>query len=156
MKLAIASDHAGFEYKEKLKQHLAEKGHEAVDFGTDSGDNTDYPCYIHPAAEAVARGECERGIVLGGSGNGEAITANRLPGIRCTLCWNNDSARLARYHNNSNMLSMGARLIDFATAERIVDIWLETPFKGGCHKRRIDLIDNVKERSEPCSQPDRL
>src|SRR4249919_3219244 len=109
MNLAIGSDHAGFEYKERIKSLLTELGHRATDLGTHSTEPVDYPLFIRPVAEAVARGEFERGIVLGGSGNGEAIVANRVPGVRCTLCWNTESARLGRAHNNSNVLSLGER-----------------------------------------------
>jgi ribose 5-phosphate isomerase B len=141
MKIAIASDHAGFRYKERLKQWLAAEGHEVRDFGTDSEASVDYPLFIRPAAEAVARGECERGIVLGGSGNGEAMAANRVIGVRCALCWNEESARLARQHNDANVLSLGERLIPWETAVAIVRIWLETPFEGGRHVCRIRLLD---------------
>ncbi|MBN1868721.1 ribose 5-phosphate isomerase B [Candidatus Sumerlaeota bacterium] len=143
MKIAIASDHAGYRYKEEIKRHLLDKGHEVRDFGTESGETCDYPAFIYPAARAVAQGECERGIVLGGSGNGEAITANRVRGIRCALCWNADTARLGREHNDANMISIGERTISLETALRIVDIWLTTPFEGGRHQRRIDLIDQM-------------
>ena len=141
MKIAIGSDHAGFRYKEMLKQHLITQGHEVHDFGTSSTEPVDYPVFIRPVAEAVARGECDRGIVLGGSGNGEAIVANRVRGVRCSLCWNVESARLARAHNNANVLSLGERLISKENAIRIVDVWMTTPFDGGRHQRRIDLID---------------
>ena len=141
MKIAIGSDHAGFEYKQQIRDWLRGRGHEVKDFGTDSNAPTDYPLFIRPVAEAVARGEFDRGIVLGGSGNGEAITANRVKGIRCTLCWNAESARLARQHNNSNVLSLGERMMSIDTALEIVKIWLETPFEGGRHQKRIDLID---------------
>ena len=141
MKIAIGSDHAGFEYKENLKTYLAEQGHTVVDFGTYSAEPADYPLYIRPTAEAVANGECERGIVLGGSGNGEAIVANRVTGVRCALCWNLDSARLGREHNNANVISIGQRMVTPETAREIVRIWLETPFEGGRHQRRIDMID---------------
>jgi ribose 5-phosphate isomerase B len=143
MKIGIGSDHAGFQYKEKIREHLQALGHEVRDFGTFSDAPVDYPVYIRPVAEAVARGECERGIVLGGSGNGEAITANRVKGIRCALCWNLKSARLGRQHNNANMLSLGERMMSLKTALEIVDAWLNTPFEGGRHQRRIDLIDAV-------------
>src|SRR3954467_7107493 len=106
MKIALGTDHAGFHHKEKVKALLVELGHEVHDFGTHSEEPVDYPLFIRPAAEAVVRGECERGIVLGGSGNGEAITANRLKGVRCTLCWNVESARLGRAHNDANCLSI--------------------------------------------------
>ncbi|MGH9464203.1 MAG: ribose 5-phosphate isomerase B [Thermoanaerobaculia bacterium] len=143
MKIAIASDHAGFAYKEEIELRLTELGHEVRDFGTHSAAACDYPRFIVPAAKAVARGQCERGIVLGGSGNGEAMAANRLRGVRCALCWDERSARLAREHNDANMISLGERLISLATALAIVDTWLATPFAGGRHARRIALLDEV-------------
>ena len=145
MKIAIGSDHAGFDYKEKLKTYLAEQGHTVVDFGTYSSDAADYPLFIRPTAEAVANGECERGIVLGGSGNGEAIVANRVNGVRCALCWNVESARLGRQHNNANVISIGQRMIDRDTALEIVRVWLDTPFEGGRHIKRIEMIDAASE-----------
>ncbi len=141
MKIAIGSDHAGFRYKELLKAHLAKLGHQVEDFGTHSTEAVDYPLFIRPVAEAVSRGDFERGIVLGGSGNGEAIVANRVPGIRCALCWNVESARLARAHNNANVLSLGERMVSDDEAIAILNTWLATPFDGGRHQRRIDLID---------------
>lgn len=141
MKIAIGSDHAGFDYKEEIKPLLARLGHEVKDFGTHSNEPVDYPVYIRPVAEAVARGEFERGIVLGGSGNGEAIVANKVRGIRCGLCWNLKSAKLNRQHNNANVLSLGQRLIALETALKIVEIWLETPFVGGRHEERIQQIE---------------
>ena len=142
MKIAIGSDHAGYRYKEEIKSYLAGKGHAVTDFGTDSDASADYPRFIRPAAEAVASGRCEKGIVLGGSGNGEAMVANRVRGVRCALCWNVESARLARSHNDANVISLGARMMDLQTAFRIIDTWLETPFEGGRHVRRIAMIDN--------------
>ncbi len=144
MRIAIASDHAGYLYKEGLIAMLQEMGHEVVDLGTDSTESVDYPLYIRPAAEAVQKGQCERGIVLGGSGNGEAMVANRLAGIRCALCWNVESARMARSHNDANMISLGERMMDFETACEIVRIWIETPFDGGRHQARIRQIDGVE------------
>ena len=141
MKIAIGSDHAGFKYKEKIKDFLVKLGHDVKDFGTNSDAPVDYPLFIRPTAEAVARGECERGIVLGGSGNGEAIVANRVRGVRCTLCWNVESARLGRSHNNANVLSLGERMISESEALAILDVWLNTPFEGGRHQARIDQID---------------
>jgi ribose 5-phosphate isomerase B len=141
MKIAIGSDHAGYRYKEILKQLLAARGHEVVDFGTDSEAPADYPRFIRPAALAVARKACDRGIVLGGSGNGEAIVANRVPGIRCAIAWNVESARVSRSHNDSNVLSLGERFIPEAELPLILDAWLQTPFDGGRHQRRIDMID---------------
>ncbi len=141
MKIALGSDHAGFHYKVMLVRYLLDLGHEVVDFGTDSEKSVDYPDYIRPTAEAVARGECERGIVLGGSGNGEAIVANRVKGIRCALCWNTESAQLARSHNNANMISLGARMVSEDDVRVIVNMWLTTPFDGGRHANRINKID---------------
>src|SRR5258708_2804621 len=142
MKISLGCDHAGFEYKEQIKSFLSSAGHEVVDFGTHSTEAVDYPLFIRPAALAVGRGECERGVVLGGSGNGEAITANRVRGVRCALCWNLETARLGRAHNNANMISIGQRMISLDTALAIVKVWLETPFEGGRHQRRIQEIDN--------------
>jgi ribose 5-phosphate isomerase B len=142
MKIAIGSDHAGYRYKEEIKRFLSGEGHEVEDFGTHSEESVDYPLFIRPAAEAVAAGTCERGIVLGGSGNGEAMAANRLRGIRCALCWNTESARLARLHNDANMISLGERMMPLETALEIVRTWLETPFEGGRHIRRIQLLDS--------------
>ena len=142
MKLALASDHAGFEYKEAIGKWLIAQGNEVKDFGTYNNEPVDYPDFIRPAAEAVARGEYERGIVLGGSGNGEAITANKVGGIRCSLCWNEETARLSRQHNDANMLSLGQRMIPRELALRIVEIWLTTAFEGGRHLARIRKIGN--------------
>jgi ribose 5-phosphate isomerase B len=141
MKIAIASDHAGYRYKELLKQQLLTLGHDVNDLGTHSAEPVDYPTYIRPAALAVSRGEADRAIVLGGSGNGEAIVANRVPGVRCTLCWNVESARLARAHNDSNCLSIGERMVTEQDAIAILEAWLSSPFEGGRHERRIELID---------------
>ena len=141
MKIAIASDHAGFEYKEAIRGWLASQGHHVTDFGTSGPAAVDYPDFIRPAAEAVARGDCERGIVLGGSGNGEAIAANKVRGIRCALCWNEDTARLSRQHNDANVLSLGQRMIPRDLALRIVEIWLTTAFDGGRHLTRIQKIE---------------
>ncbi len=140
--IAIGSDHAGFHYKEAIKPMLLAAGHTVRDFGTDSDAACDYPDFIRPAAEAVARGECDRGIVLGGSGNGEAIVANRLRGIRCTVCWSEQSAVWGRAHNDANVLSLGARTVSLDLALTIVRVWLDTPFEGGRHLRRIQKIDS--------------
>jgi len=141
MKIAIASDHAGFSYKEQVKTVLIEQGHEVRDFGTHSAESVDYPDFIRPAAEAVARGEFERGIILGGTGNGEAMVANKVVGIRCAVCWDLRSARLSREHNDANMMSLGERTMSIHEALEIVDLWLKTPFSGERHKRRIDKIE---------------
>ena len=150
MKISIGSDHAGYHYKEMIKEFLTKKGHEVHDFGTHSDQSVDYPPFIRAAALAVQKGECERGIVLGGSGNGEAMAANRLKGIRCALCWNRETALLARGHNDANMLSIGARMISSDMALEIVDVWLNTPFDGGRHIKRIQQIDEiVREKERP-------
>jgi len=143
MKIAIGSDHAGFRYKEKIKELLIQLGHEVHDFGTDSEVSVDYPLFIRPVAEAVSRGDAERGIVLGGSGNGEAIVANRVRGVRCTIGWNVESVRLGRAHNDSNVLSLGERFVAEGDLMAMLDMWLSTPFEGGRHQRRIELIDAV-------------
>lgn len=141
MRIAIGSDHAGFLYKEMIKEFLVKNGHNCTDFGTDSEESADYPLFIRPVAKAVSAGEFERGIVLGGSGNGEAMVANRTKGVRCSLCWNEESAVFARRHNDANVLSLGQRFISKDTALKIVSLWLETPFDGGRHLRRIRQID---------------
>jgi ribose 5-phosphate isomerase B len=142
MKIALASDHAGFRLKQTVGRRLNELGHEVADFGTDSDAPVDYPEFIRRAARAVASGDCDRGVVFGGSGNGEAMAANRLMGIRCALCWSIDAARLARAHNDANMLSLGERLIPEDLALQILETWLLTPFDGGRHLRRIRQLDN--------------
>ena len=143
MKIGIGSDHAGFDYKERIKPLLRELGHEVRDFGTDSPEPVDYPLFIRPVAEAVAKGELERGIVLGGSGNGEAMMANRIRGVRCALCWNLETAKLGRQHNDANVLSIGQRMITVELALEIVRIWLTTPFAGGRHLQRIRELDEI-------------
>ena len=130
MKIAIGSDHAGFQYKEKIREFLAGLGHSVTDFGAPSEQPVDYPLYIRPVAEAVARGEFERGVVLGGSGNGEAMVANRVKGIRCALCWNAESARLGRQHNNANVLSLGQRMMSLDTALELVRIFARDSLRG--------------------------
>jgi ribose 5-phosphate isomerase B len=141
MKIALGTDHAGFQYKEKVKQLLISLGHEIKDVGTFSEEPVDYPLFIRPAAEAVASGECERGFVFGGSGNGEAMVANKVHGVRCALCWNEEVARLSRQHNDANVLSLGQRVIPEEMAMKIVRIWLDTPFEGGRHVRRVEQVN---------------
>ena len=143
MKIAIGSDHAGFDYKEKIKVLLKELGHEARDFGAFNAEPVDYPLIIRLVAEAVARGEFERGIALGGSGNGEAIVANKVKGIRCALCWSLDTARWAREHNDANVLALGQRTIPPELALEIVRLWLATDFAGGRHVIRIRQIEKT-------------
>ena len=143
LRIAIGSDHAGFRYKSIIVDMLRNEGYEVTDMGTDSEEPVDYPLFIRPVAESVARGDHDRGIVLGGSGNGEAIVANRVRGIRCTLCWNVESARLGRSHNDANVLSLGERMVSEDEMKAIVHTWLDTPFEGGRHERRIKEIDEL-------------
>ena len=143
MKIALGSDHAGFRYKAKIKELLVSLGHEVKDFGTNSEASVDYPRFIRPAAEAVATGECDRAIVLGGSGNGEAMAANKVRGIRCALCWNEESARLSRQHNDANVLSLGERMMPEDLALNIVRVWLTTGFEGGRHIARIAQLEST-------------
>jgi ribose 5-phosphate isomerase B len=140
--IAISSDHAGFHYKTAIVAHLKESGHSDKDYGTYSAESCDYPTFIRPCAEAVARGDQEFGIVLGGSGNGEAIVANKVPGVRCGLVFSEDTARWAREHNNANCMAIGERTITIEQALEYVDLFLATPFeKGGRHERRVSLIE---------------
>ena len=141
MKISLGTDHAGFKYKERVKQLLGELGHQVKDFGTFNEEPVDYPVFIRPAAEAVVRGETERGIVFGGSGNGEAMAANKVHGVRCALCWNEETARLSRQHNDANVLSIGQRVIQEDMALKIVRVWLETAFEGGRHQRRVEQLN---------------
>ena len=141
MRIAIGSDHAGYRYKERIKHRLLDAGHDVVDFGTDSEVSVDYPLFVRPVAEAVAGGDAERGIVLGGSGNGEAMAANRVRGVRCALAWDEESARLGRAHNDANVLSLGERMLDWPAVERILDLFFATPFDGGRHERRVEMLD---------------
>jgi ribose 5-phosphate isomerase B len=141
MRIAIASDHAGYRYKCLTADHLRARGHEVVDFGAHSTEAVDYPDFIRPAAEAVAAGRCERGVIFGGSGNGEAMVANRVRGIRCGVVWTEEAARLTRAHNDANMISIGERLVPESMLVAILDAWLTTPFDGGRHQRRIEKID---------------
>jgi len=138
-KIAIASDHAGFEYKEIIKKHLEEQ-FEVQDFGTHSTDSVDYPDFVHPAATSVENGENELGILICGSGNGVQITANKHQKIRCALCWMPEIAELARQHNDANMISIPARFIAKEVAIEIVNKFLSTDFEGGRHQNRVDKI----------------
>lgn len=146
MQIAIGSDHAGFHYKQAIIAHLRQAGHEVADFGTDSEASMDYPDTVGPAAESVANGTCQLGIVLGGSGNGEAMTANKVTGIRCAICWSLDTARWARAHNNANVISIGARTVSEALALQIIDTWLSTEFEGGRHVARIEKVAALERK----------
>jgi ribose 5-phosphate isomerase B len=147
VRIVLASDHAGFPLKETLMPFLAAAGHDVTDVGTDSDAPVDYPPFCAAAAHAVARGEADRGIVLGGSGQGEQIAANKVDGIRAALCHDVYLARLSREHNDANVLSMGARIVASTLAEEIVRVWLSTPFEGGRHVPRIEQIAAI-ERGE--------
>ncbi len=140
--IALGTDHAGYSYKEAINTFLLEKGYQTKDFGTFSEESVDYPKFIRPAAEAVAEGLCDLGIVLGGSGNGEAMAANKVKGIRCALCWSVETAKLAKEHNDANVLSLGQRQISKELAIEIVDAWLNASFEGGRHARRIEMLDS--------------
>ena len=139
MKIAIGNDHAALELKNHIVDYLVREGHEVVNFGTDTPASTDYPIYGARVAHAVANGECERGVVICGTGIGISISANKVKGIRCALCSEPVSAKLTRQHNDANVLAMGARIIGPAMAEEIVHTFLTTEFAGGRHSRRVDL-----------------
>jgi ribose 5-phosphate isomerase B len=146
MRIAIASDHAGFRLKEELKLLIRELGHEVRDFGTNSEGPVDYPDFVVPAAEAVAAGEADRAIVLGGSGNGEAMAANKVAGVRCALCHDTTTARLARAHNDANAISLGQRITGGEVARDIIRVFLETAFEGGRHQRRVEKVMDLERR----------
>ena len=144
MLIAVASDHAGFLYKTQLIDLVRELGHEIKDFGTSSEDSVDYPDFVLPAAQAVAAGEADRAIVLGGSGNGEQIAANKVRGIRCALCWDVTTARLARLHNDANAVAIGQRVVGIDVARDVVHTFLSTEFEGGRHQRRIKKLEQAE------------
>lgn len=139
-KIGLCSDHAGYELKSLVKQTLEQNGYECMDFGTYSADSCDYPDFAHPCAEAIERGECGRGVAMCGTGNGIAITLNKHQGIRAALCWDPELARLARGHNDANVLVMPARFVEADTAMEILAAFMTTPFEGGRHERRIEKI----------------
>jgi ribose 5-phosphate isomerase B len=146
VRIAIGADHAGFPLKEHLKQTLARLGHTVDDHGTDSNASVDYPPICLAVARAVACGRADRGIVLGGSGQGEQIAANKVQGIRAALCNDLYTARLSREHNDANVLSVGGRIVAFGLADEILALWLTTPFEGGRHQRRIDQISESERQ----------
>ena len=143
MKIAIASNHGGFGLKEHLKNFLEERGYKVVDLGTHSEDSVDYPVYGKACADAVISGVAEKGIVICGTGIGISIAANKGKGIRCALCTDIHMASMAKRHNDANILAMGGRTTDFETAEAITDMWLNTPFEGGRHQRRVDMLNDM-------------
>ena len=140
-RILIASDHAGFELKEHLEQTLARLGYEVQDLGTDSADSMDYADVAHPLADRVSRGEEARGVLLCGTGLGMSYTANRYPHVRAAVAWNAEIAKLAREHNDANVLVLPARFVTEADADQILETWLDTPFEGGRHARRVEKID---------------
>lgn len=146
MKIAIACDHGGLNLKKKIIAHLAQKGHEVVNFGTDTFDSCDYPDYALPAAEAVAKGECEMGIVVCSTGIGVSIVANKVTGIRCAHCHDTYCAEFTRLHNNANMLALGEKVVGEGYALKIVDVFLETQFEGGRHERRVNKISEIEKK----------
>jgi ribose 5-phosphate isomerase B len=140
-RIALGTDHAGYQLKEVIKAHLELNGYKVLDFGTNSEEPVDYPDFVRPAALSVAKGESDFGIVFGGSGNGEAMVANKVKGIRCGLCWNEESARLTKEHNDANVIALGGRMISEVDAVQIVDAWLQTEYQGGRHQKRIDKLE---------------
>jgi len=148
MRVALATDHAGFPLKKPIADWLADAGHEVVDFGTDSTEPVDYPDVIAPAARAVAAGDCQFGIVLGGSGTGEQIVANKIRGIRCVEATDPVTARLGREHNDANMLSMGARIVGYEVALGCVEAFMTGEFQGGRHARRVDKIRALEQADQ--------
>lgn len=147
MRIALGTDHAGFHLKEAIKAHLLSKGYHVDDFGTDSDSSVDYPDFVAPAARSVAVGTNDLGIVFGGSGNGEAIAANKVKGIRCGVCWDVWSAEMTKKHNNANVIALGGRVVDPGLALTIVDTWLDTEFEGGRHSTRIEKIEGESKGS---------
>ena len=143
--IALGSDHGGYLYKEELKKHLDEKGIEYIDFGTDSTASCDYPVYAEKVCRAIQSGECEKGILICGTGIGMSICANKLRGIRAACCGDHFSAEFTRKHNNSNVLCMGARTIGAGVALQLADIFLSTEFEGGRHQKRVDMITAFEE-----------
>lgn len=148
MKIAIAADHAGFEEKEKVKKVLDELGVEYEDLGTNSPDSVDYPDFAAKVGEAVAKGEAEQGILVCGSGIGVAIAANKIHGVRAAQAWNEETARLARQHNNANVLTIGARVIPVGEIPKIVKSWFEADFEGGRHEKRVEKIMNLEKEND--------
>lgn len=141
MKISLASDHGGLQLKNQIADYLEEHGHSVVDYGTYTADRCDYPDFARPAAQAVASGECERGIIVCTTGIGVSIVANKVKGVRCALCVNADMAKMTRAHNNANVLALGQKYVDLDTAKQIVDSFLNTPFDGGVHETRVGKIE---------------
>ncbi len=146
MKLAVACDHGGYRLKEVIKGFLLEQGHEVLDLGTNSEESVDYPEFGEKAALAVVRGEVERAIVICGTGIGISISANKVPGIRAALCYNVYAAKMSRMHNDANVLALGGRVLGDELAKEIVRVWLQTPFEGGRHERRVKKISDIEKK----------
>ncbi len=146
LRIAIASDHAGWKLKEAIKEYLVTKGFFVVDFGVNSEDSVDYPDYAEKVSLAIINGEVDRGILICGTGIGMAITSNKFPGIRASLCYDEYTAKMARLHNDANVLALGGRVLDRDRAIRIVDVWLNTEFEGGRHERRLAKIKYIEDR----------
>jgi ribose 5-phosphate isomerase B len=153
IKIAVGADHAGFELKEKVREYLVKKGYEVEDHGTNSLQSVDYPDYAEKVAARVAAKEVGWGVLVCGTGLGVAMAANKIPGIRAAPCNDTISARLAREHNDANVLTLGGRLTDEATARKILDTWLATPFAGGRHERRVEKIASIDQRYHPEKKP---
>lgn len=143
MKIALASDHGGFQLKEAIKDHLKKRSYEVVDLGTDTVDSVDYPLYGQACGEAVASGRAEKGIICCGTGIGISIAANKVAGIRCGLCTSPYMAEMTRKHNDANILALGGRILETSEALKIVDVFLDTPFEGGRHQKRVDMLDGM-------------
>ena len=146
LRIAVGSDHAGFPLKEKVREYLVSRGYEVEDHGTESAESVDYPDYAEKVATRVAAKEVNFGVVVCGTGIGVAISANKVPGIRAAPCNDTLTARMAREHNDANVLTLGGRVVDEATARKILDVWLATPFAGGRHQRRVDKIAAIDQR----------
>ena len=153
VKIAIASDHAGVDYKKRLIEHLTERGYECVNLGTNTEDSVDYPVYAGRVCDKITSGECEFGILICGTGIGMSIAANRHRGIRAALCGDTESATLTRQHNNANILCLGARILPFEKVIQITDAFLDASFLGGRHQKRIDMLDNLDSGPSSMHKP---
>lgn len=146
MRISIGADHAGFQLKEKLRRWLLDQGHEVIDHGTNNSESSDYPDFAFAVAQDVGEGRAERGVLVCSTGVGMSIAANKVPGVRAALAWNEDVVRLTREHNNANVLTLGARYLTPEDAETLVRIFLDTPFQGGRHERRVEKIRDAEQR----------
>ncbi len=140
MRISIGSDHAGYDYKSMIINHIQSLGHTVIDHGTADNSSVDYPDFVHPVAKDIIEDQADYGVLICGTGNGVAMTANKYPEIRCGLCWNEDISKLTRQHNNANVIAMPARFVDIVTAKSMVSAFLMTDFEGGRHERRVNKI----------------